>query len=75
MTPQLRRRILEDVARDGRNVAARLAKRQKVSRQAASAWLSALKGEGLIVSSGAGPGVRYQLVPVAQARAPTPAMD
>lgn len=67
MTPQLRRRILADVARDGRNVAARLAKRQKVSRQAASAWLAALKGEGLIASSGVGPGVRYRLVPVAQA--------
>lgn len=65
MNPRLRRSILQDVARDGRNVAARLARRQKVSRQAASAWLAALKGEGLIVSAGVGRGVRYQLAPLA----------
>lgn len=65
MTPQLRRRILQAVAKDGRNVAARLAARQKVTRQAASAWLAGLKREGVIASSGVGRGVRYRLAPVA----------
>lgn len=65
MTPTLRQSILKSIAQNGRNVAARLASRQGVSRQAASAWLASLKDEGVIVSTGVGPGVRYQLAPVA----------
>ena len=66
MTPQLRRQVLQAVSDDGRNVAARLAQRHKVSRQAASVWLARLKDEKLIASSGVGRGVVYALVPVAQ---------
>lgn len=66
MTPALRKQVLEAVARDGRNVAARLAKRHKVSRQAASAWLARLREEGLIAAHGVGRGVAYELVPTVQ---------
>ena len=55
------------MAHRGRNVAARLAKRHRVSRQAASAWLAALKNEGAITVSGIGRGVEYRLKPFVQA--------
>jgi DNA-binding transcriptional ArsR family regulator len=61
MTADLRRTILNTIARDGGNVAARLAEQHSVSRQSASAWLAKLKREGVITSSGVGRGVRYQL--------------
>ena len=61
MTADLRRSILAAIARDGSNVAARLAEQHGVSRQSASAWLAKLKREGIITSSGVGRGVRYQL--------------
>lgn len=66
MTPALRKQVLQAVARDGRNVAARLAKRHKVSRQAASAWLARLREEGLVAAHGVGRGVAYELVPTVQ---------
>ncbi|MBI3776198.1 MAG: DUF4325 domain-containing protein [Gammaproteobacteria bacterium] len=65
MSPKLRRAILAMIAQDGSNVAARLAKRYRVSRQSASAWLSGLKQEGVIGSIGVGRGVRYHLVTLA----------
>ena len=68
MTPELRRAILATIAQDGSNVAARLAEQQGVSRQSASAWLSKLRREGGIASSGVGRGVRYHLVTLAQVR-------
>lgn len=61
MTDDLRRSILDAIAHDGGNVAARLAEQHGVSRQAASAWLAKLKQEGVVISSGVGRGVRYQL--------------
>jgi anti-sigma regulatory factor (Ser/Thr protein kinase)/transposase-like protein len=63
MTPAFRKQVLQAVARDGRNVAARLAKRHKVSRQAASAWLARLREEGVLAAHGVGRGVAYELVP------------
>ena len=68
MTDDLRRSILEAIARDGSNVAARLAEQHGVSRQSASAWLAKLKREGVISSSGVGRGVRYQLALLADVR-------
>ena len=68
MSPDLHRSILLAVARDGSNVAARLAKRRKVTRQAASAWLANLIKAGELISSGVGRGVRYQLKPLAERR-------
>jgi anti-sigma regulatory factor (Ser/Thr protein kinase) len=65
MTPELRHTILKAIVQDGGNVALRLAQQRGVTRQAASAWLAALKKTGLIVSSGVGRGVRYQLAPLA----------
>jgi anti-sigma regulatory factor (Ser/Thr protein kinase) len=67
MNAKLRQQVLQAVAQDGRNVAARLAKRHKVSRQAASVWLAQLREEGLVASSGVGRGVVYELAPAAQA--------
>ena len=61
MTADLRRSILEAIAHDGGNVAARLADQHGVSRQSASAWLAKMKREGVVASSGVGRGVRYQL--------------
>ena len=46
MTADLRRSILDAIAHDGGNVAARLAEQHGVSRQSASAWLAKLKREG-----------------------------
>lgn len=66
MTPKIRRAILAAIAADGGNVAARIAKRYRVSRQSASAWLSKLSQEGVIDSTGTGRGVRYHLVRLAQ---------
>ncbi|OAI12800.1 ArsR family transcriptional regulator [Methylomonas koyamae] len=66
MSTDLRHSILLAIAEDGSNVAARLANQHGVSRQATSAWLTKLKKEGLITSSGVGRGVRYQLATVAQ---------
>ena len=66
MNPKLWMHILRAVAKDGRNVAARLAKQHKVSRQAASTWLAHLRDEGVIASSGVGRGVVYELAAVAQ---------
>ena len=66
MTPELRRSILDAIAQDGSNVAARLAEQYGVSRQSASAWLAKLKQEGLITSSGVGRGVRYHLATLSQ---------
>ena len=66
MTPDLRRSILNTIAHDGGNVAARLAGQHGVSRQSASAWLAKLKQEGIITSSGVGRGVRYQLAVLAK---------
>lgn len=68
MTPELRRAILATIALDGSNVAARLAGQHGVSRQSASTWLSKLKHEGVIASSGVGRGVRYHLLTLAQVR-------
>lgn len=68
MTPELRRAILAAIAQDGSNVAARLAGQHGVSRQSASTWLSKLKHEGVIASSGVGRGVRYHLLTLAQVR-------
>jgi hypothetical protein len=65
MDPKLRHSILQTVAQDGRNVAARLAEQHGVSRQAASAWLARLKQVGELESTGVGRGVRYQLKPTA----------
>jgi len=61
MTTDIRRDMLAAIARDGSNVAARLAEQYGVSRQSASAWLAKLKREGVITSSGVGRGVRYHL--------------
>lgn len=66
MNTDLRQSILITIVEDGSNVASRLAVEHGVSRQAASAWLTKLKKEGLITSSGVGRGVRYQLATVAQ---------
>lgn len=68
MTDDLRRSILELVAQDGGNVAARLAEKHDVSRQSASAWLAKLKNEGIVTSTGVGRGVRYQLAVLAEVR-------
>lgn len=68
LTPDRRRAILEVVAQDGRNVAARLAERHSVTRQAASAWLAGLKKAGLVTSIGVGRGVRYQLASLTVAK-------
>lgn len=68
MTADLRRSLLDAIAQDGGNVAARLAELHGVSRQSASAWLAKLKQEGIITSSGVGRGVRYQLVVLADVR-------
>lgn len=68
MTADLRRTLLDAIAQDGGNVAARLAEQHRVSRQSASAWLAKLKREGVITSSGVGRGVRYQLAVLADAR-------
>lgn len=68
MTADLRRSILDAIAHDGGNVAARLAEQHGVSRQSASAWLAKLKREGVITSSGVGRGVRYQLALLVDAR-------
>jgi len=68
MIPELRRAIFAAIAQDGGNVAARLAEQHGVSRQSASAWLSKLKREGSVASSGVGRGVRYQLATLAQAQ-------
>lgn len=68
MPADLRRSILDSIAHDGGNVAARLAEQRGVSRQSASAWLSKLKREGVITSSGIGRGVRYQLALLVDAR-------
>ena len=65
MTTNLRRSILDAIAHDGGNVAARLAAQHGVSRQSASAWLAKLRQEGVITSSGVGRGVRYQLAVLA----------
>ena len=54
MTADLRRTILDAIAHDGANVAARLAEQHEVSRQSASAWLAKLKREGVVTSSGVG---------------------
>ncbi len=62
MTPKLRHSILVAIVQDSRNVAARIAKQQGVSRQSASAWLAKLKDEGLIAATGVGRGVSYHLV-------------
>ncbi|MBI1892001.1 MAG: DUF4325 domain-containing protein [Burkholderiales bacterium] len=51
-------RLIRD---SGSNVAAKLAEHEGVSRQAASAWLSKLKRDGLIASSGTGRGISYSL--------------
>jgi DNA-binding transcriptional ArsR family regulator len=61
MTVDLRHSILDAIAHDRGNVAARLAGQHGVSRQSASAWLAKLKQEGVITSSGVGRGVRYRL--------------
>lgn len=50
------------IAASPKNVAARLAEACDISRQAASAWLARLKGEGIIRSVGAGRGTSYNLV-------------
>lgn len=68
MTPKLRRAILATITQNGSNVAARLAAQHGVSRQSASAWLSKLKREGVIASSGVGRGVHYHLLTLAQVR-------
>ena len=68
MADDLQRSILETIAQDGGNVAARLAKQFEVSRQSASFWLAKLKNEGLITSTGVGRGVRYQLAVLADVR-------
>ena len=68
MTADLRRTILDAIAHDGSNVAARLAELHGVSRQSASAWLAKLKQEGAVVSSGVGRGVRYRLAVLANVR-------
>ncbi len=61
MSADLSRTILDAIAIEGSNVAARLAEQHGVSRQSASAWLAKLKRKGVITSSGVGRGVRYQL--------------
>jgi anti-sigma regulatory factor (Ser/Thr protein kinase) len=65
MNPEIRHSILTTIANDGGNVATRLANQYAVSRQSASSWLSELKKEGVITSSGVGRGVRYQLAQLA----------
>ncbi|HWX02592.1 STAS-like domain-containing protein [Collimonas sp.] len=59
--------ICQLVEADGQNVAARLADKEHVSRQAASAWLAAARQEGVISSEGTGRGVRYALATLASA--------
>ena len=66
MTIDLRRTMLDAIAQNRSNVAARLAEQYGVSRQSASAWLAKLKQEGIITSSGVGRGVRYHLAMLAQ---------
>lgn len=61
MGADLRRTILDAIAKDGGNVATRLAQLHGVSRQSTSAWLAKLKREGVITFTGVGRGVRYQL--------------
>ncbi|MFZ2541274.1 MAG: DUF4325 domain-containing protein [Gallionella sp.] len=68
MTADLRRSILDTIAQDGGNVAARLAERHNVSRQSASTWLAKLKREGAITSSGVGRGVSYRFAVQAEVR-------
>lgn len=53
--------LLRLVAQDGRNVAARLAEQQGITRQAASARLLKAVTAGLITREGRGVGVRYGL--------------
>lgn len=50
------------IADSGKNVSARLAEKCGMSRQAASAWLSRMKKDGIIRSVGAGRGTQYALV-------------
>ena len=57
------------VAASGKNVAARLAEECGISRQAASAWLSRLKTEGIIRSQGVGRGTVYSLVELERSEA------
>ena len=47
---------------NSKNVATRLAEQAGVSRQAASTWLSQLKKDGFIQSTGVGRGVEYSLI-------------
>lgn len=61
MNPEIRRSVLQLVADDRRNVAARLAEKHAVTRQAASAWLARLVQAGELTKSGVGRGVRYEL--------------
>jgi len=53
--------VLELICENSRNVAARVAEKLNVSRQAASARLSRLKKEGLIISKGSGRSTFYYL--------------
>lgn len=59
--------ICQLVEADKRNVAARLAETENVSRQAASAWLAQGKKNGWLSSEGVGRGVRYELAVVRKA--------
>ena len=68
MIADLRHTILDAIAHDGSNVAARLAGLHGVSRQSASAWLAKLRREGVVTSSGAGRGVRYRLTVLTKAQ-------
>ncbi|WP_442782757.1 STAS-like domain-containing protein [Collimonas fungivorans] len=56
------RTICQLVDASGQNVAARLAEKEGISRQAASTWLAKAKEAGIISSEGTGRGIRYALV-------------
>ena len=52
------------IAHSSRNVAARVAERFNVSRQAASTWLANLKKAGIVFSTGTGRATAYFLMPL-----------
>lgn len=60
--------LLRIVQSDGKNVALRAAEKFGLSRQAASARLNKLVEAGLLVRSGRGAGVRYELAETASAQ-------
>ncbi|NMM38172.1 MAG: DUF4325 domain-containing protein [Glaciimonas sp.] len=60
------------IAENGQSVAARLAEKSGISRQAASAWLSRLKKDGIISSVGVGRGTLYFILDTVRKNASYP---